>query len=389
MRFLSVVTHFYLKVLLQSAGFKATSIMAANGFQHSGVTLCIVSSLLLLLTPGTRLQDISTIKAFCEVHQSVIVDVDPGQHRYYPFMVRLPRCAGSVSLSKPNVKKCVASASFQRSYSVYTFPNFNPVTVKLDHHTRCKGECVKSSNSCNNFEVWDGDSCQCNCKYTVAPSPSPCNLPLVWRQSKCSCVCPSEAKKCPNEKEWNNETCMCSCKKRYLNRCSKKNKLVNHENCKCMDLPPPNATAAARGSTMQCDGVQSKYVAVIVVIEFLVLTFVFVVIYRCKSNGNTNGNDRDDSNNTKPEESECNCLPQVDRGSKDVLICFPKQRNGNVRVDNCYEQQSVDRAVSYDFNDENDEELNATFNESLSGLRVSTTNSSLASKSQGTTVTKV
>ena len=334
--------------------------------QYSEVKVCIISSLLLLLTPEARLQDVNSITALCKVHQGVIVDVDPGRHRYYPFKVRLPRCAGSVSLSKPDVKKCVPDAYFQLPYSFYTFPNFNSVTVKLDHHTSCIGECVKSSSSCNNFETWDGNSCQCNCKYIAAPSPLPCKYPLVWRQSKCNCVCPSEAKKCPIEKEWNSETCMCSCKQRYLNRCSRKNKLINHENCKCMDLQPPNATAAARGSTMQCDGVKIKYVAVIAVMEFLVLTIIFAIIYRYKSNVNFNG------------------LPKCIRGSIDSLT---KQINGNSIVGNCYEQQtSVDHQVISDSINRNGKEINETFHEGLNDHQVSITNSSLDSKSQVSTV---
>ena len=235
-----------------------------------------------MLAVEIRPQDVNKITAACQVHQNVIVEVDPLQHRYYPFMVKLPRCAGGVHLANPSVKRCVPSTYNSVPYSMYMLPSYETATVNLVHHTGCKGECVKTSSSCNIFENWNENQCLCKCKYSAAPSPSPCKLPLIWQQSACNCVCPSGLQmKCPDTKEWDKETCSCTCKKRYLNRCAKKRKVVNEENCKCMQPPSQNVTASARGSDAQCNGVENKIVVMIVVIEFLGMLFIFFLIYRC------------------------------------------------------------------------------------------------------------
>ena len=323
--------------------------MTSNGLQHYGAKLLIIPLYLVLVLPGTRLANVEDIAVVCQVQKDVIVDVDPGKHRYYPYMVKLPRCAGSVHLSQPDIKKCVATASNTMSYKVHQLPNFIPVNINLAYHTSCKGECVKSSSSCNKYQTWNGYKCECYCKYKTAPSPSPCRHPLIWRQSKCNCVCPSQTETCPDEKEWNAETCMCSCKKRYLNRCERKRKFLNQENCKCIDMPLVNATAAARGSEMKCDGVKSKYVVAICIVEFLLLTVVFIFIYcRCL---------RDMEPRSTPYTQSCNDETsrfQLNQKSTCLQPCFPANGFGAT-------EKSADNSKT-----ENDEVFEGTSIESIS-----------------------
>jgi len=315
--------------------------MTSNGLQNYRARLVIILLFLLLVIPETRLRKVEDIAVVCRVQKDVIVDVDPGKHRYYPYMVKLPRCAGSVHLSQPNIKKCVATASNTMSYKVHQVPNFNPVTVNLAYHTSCKGECVKSSSSCNKFQTWNGNDCYCNCKYKTAPSPTPCRFPLIWRQSKCNCVCPSQTKTCPDEKEWNAETCMCSCKKRYLNRCERKRKFLNQENCKCINMPLVNATAAARGSEMKCDGIKSKYVVAICISEFLLLMVVFVFIYcHCLRDPEPRSTPYTQSSNDET------CKFQLNQKSTCLQPCFPA--NGLGATENSADNSKIENEEVFD-----------------------------------------
>lgn len=266
----------FLSGFLQSGQKMASDVLGQKSFRAY-----IMVYIMFLFASEIRTQDVNSIRAICQVHKGVIVDVDPEHHNLYPHLVKLPRCGGSIQLTSPAIKRCAPLTSYKVAYEFHTLPFFQKQRVYLDHHTSCTGECVKSASSCNQFQNWDNQNCQCNCKHITAPTPSPCNPPSVWGQSNCNCICLNRPAQCPENKEWNEEGCLCTCKKRYLNRCAKKLKVVNQENCKCMEPPLNNATAAGRGDFAKFEGVPNNILIMIVVIEFLSLTFIFFLIYRC------------------------------------------------------------------------------------------------------------
>ena len=238
-----------------------------------------VACMLLILITETRPLNLGDIKAECKVHPNVVVVTDPGHHRFFPPMVYLPRCVGSIGLTRPSERKCVAASTESFSYVGLKLPDFSKVVIALEHHIRCVGRCRISKVSCNKYQQWMASLCVCRCKYSMAPASMPCKQPLVWDKSTCSCMCKRDPEVCPVNKEWNNETCSCFCKGTILSRCAQEQKLVNEKTCQCMK-PNSNVNSSARGGD-NCKNIEKSTIILIVAIEFLTLTFFFFVIYRC------------------------------------------------------------------------------------------------------------
>ena len=237
--------------------------------------------ILILTVAITSALELTDIEATCQVHANTVVDVDPGRHRYFPYMVKLPRCVGTVGIERPDVQTCVAKSSVSVSYSVLEVVSYAHTSIDLVSHTECQHSCVASPSSCNpKYQTWNSARCLCDCKFRKAPNPSPCEYPKVWQSASCKCVCPRAQTKCSDKKEWSDDDCGCTCKKRYLNRCAKKGKVVSQESCSCIAPIGVNGTLAARGAQGTCNGVESKFVVMIVIIEFLCLVFIFFLIYR-------------------------------------------------------------------------------------------------------------
>lgn len=107
---------------------------------------------------------------FCKTYETV-VPVDPSNHGYYPFYVKLHRCAGSASTVSPKVQHCVANSYDELSIQVFSpSSNFQSTTITMKNHTSCAHECVTSPDECDfAVEDWDDQLCACKCRYPDRP----------------------------------------------------------------------------------------------------------------------------------------------------------------------------------------------------------------------------
>ena len=107
---------------------------------------------------------------FCKTYETV-VPVDPSNHGYFPFFVKLHRCAGSASTISPKVQHCVAQSYEELNIKVYSrLSNLHPTTIKMKNHTSCAHECVTSPDQCDfAVEDWDDELCACKCRYPDEP----------------------------------------------------------------------------------------------------------------------------------------------------------------------------------------------------------------------------
>eukprot|EP00794_Sanderia_malayensis_P008870 gene8870-9819_t len=222
---------------------------------------------------------------YCGVQNSVLVETDPNQHRYLPFLTKLPQCGGSPGLHKPSVKKCIMKTSHNVSYKVRRLPGMQVEVITLQQHTSCQSACVLSEKSCDlRYQKWNSYDCQCKCKYKSEPKVSPCRFPHFWKQTTCSCACPTLPQKCPPKTEWDKDQCKCTCTKRYINRCAKKNMLLRQEDCSCVQpmdnkLLNKSPSSDARKIDGTCNGVPVPGVIMAVVTEFAIMCTVFYFIY--------------------------------------------------------------------------------------------------------------
>ena len=106
----------------------------------------------------------------CQTHETVI-PVDSTDHGFYPFYVKLHRCAGSVGTVSPKVQHCVAQSYEEINVPVYSrAANFRRTTVTMKNHTSCAPECVASPLDCDlAVQDWDDNLCACKCKYPDGP----------------------------------------------------------------------------------------------------------------------------------------------------------------------------------------------------------------------------
>ena len=106
---------------------------------------------------------------FCKTYETV-VPVDPSNHGYFPFFVKLHRCTGSARTISPKVQHCVADRSEELSISVHSFSSNSQTTITMRNHTSCAEECVTSPDACDlAVEDWDDQLCACKCRYPDEP----------------------------------------------------------------------------------------------------------------------------------------------------------------------------------------------------------------------------
>ena len=107
---------------------------------------------------------------FCNVPQEEVIAIDPPNHGYYPFFVKLHRCAGSNGLISPSVQKCVATRFTEFPLTVHSISSDEVRTVTLTNHTGCGAECVTRPTQCDlEVQDWNENTCSCVCKYPDGP----------------------------------------------------------------------------------------------------------------------------------------------------------------------------------------------------------------------------
>ena len=52
----------------------------------------------------------------------------------------------------------------------------------------CKCVCKLNSSVCNNKQIWNGDTCRCDCNEDFAGAVD-CNKGYTWNPSTCECQC--------------------------------------------------------------------------------------------------------------------------------------------------------------------------------------------------------
>lgn len=96
--------------------------------------------------------------------------MDPDNHRYKPFFVKLHRCLGGAS--SPLIKRCEPETFVELNVTVHQIGQRDDgeFTIALRNHTKCKSVCVRTPDECDlTREDWDEEQCACNCKYQNGP----------------------------------------------------------------------------------------------------------------------------------------------------------------------------------------------------------------------------
>ena len=120
-----------------------------------------------------------------------ILDVNEGvgEALFYPYNVLVNKCSGSCNtLDEPMAKLCVPNIIKRVNMKVYNFLMRLNETRNVLWHENCKCICRLNSSVCNSKQIWNSDTCKCDCNEDFAGIIS-CNKGYTWNSSTCECHC--------------------------------------------------------------------------------------------------------------------------------------------------------------------------------------------------------
>ena len=108
---------------------------------------------------------------------------------FYPYNVLVNKCSGSCNtLDDPMARLCVPNIIKNLNRKVYNFLMRLNETRNVLWHESCKCVCRLNSSVCNNKQIWNSDTCRCDCNEDFAGIIN-CDKGYTWNPSTCECQC--------------------------------------------------------------------------------------------------------------------------------------------------------------------------------------------------------
>ena len=123
--------------------------------------------------------------------RSKILDVNEGvgEALFYPYNVLVNKCSGSCdTLNNHMAKMCVPNTIKRVNMKVHNFLMRLNETRNVLWHESCKCVCRLNSSVCNSKQIWNSDTCRCDCNEDFAGMIS-CDKGYTWNPSTCTCEC--------------------------------------------------------------------------------------------------------------------------------------------------------------------------------------------------------
>ena len=86
------------------------------------------------------------------------------------------------------VKLCIPNVIKRVNMQVYNFLIMLNKTGNVLWHESCKCVCKLNSSVCNNKQIWNDDTCRCDCNEDFAGIIN-CTKGYMWNPSTCTCEC--------------------------------------------------------------------------------------------------------------------------------------------------------------------------------------------------------
>ena len=117
------------------------------------------------------------------------VNEDVSETLFYPYNVLVNKCSGSCdTLDNPMAKLCVPNIIKKINMKVYNFLMRLNETRNVLRHESCKCVCRLNSSVCNNKQIWNSNTCRCDCNEDFAGIIN-CTKGYMWNPSTCECQC--------------------------------------------------------------------------------------------------------------------------------------------------------------------------------------------------------
>ena len=112
-----------------------------------------------------------------------------GEALSYPYNVLVNKCSGSCdTINNPMAKLCVPDIIKRVNMQVYNFSMMLNATRSVLWHESCKCICKLNSSVCNNKQIWNSDTCRCDCNEDFAIIIN-CTKGYTWNPSTCESQC--------------------------------------------------------------------------------------------------------------------------------------------------------------------------------------------------------
>ena len=153
------------------------------------------------------LECVSVVNEKC-MPRPKILDVNEGigEALFFPYKVLVNKCSGSCNtLDNPMSKICVPKIVKNVNMQVYNFLMRLNETRNVLWHESCKCICKLSSSVCNNKQIWNDDTCRCDCNEDFAGIIN-CAKGYMWNPSTCESQCD---KWCKQGQYLDHKNCVC------------------------------------------------------------------------------------------------------------------------------------------------------------------------------------
>ena len=136
------------------------------------------------------LECVSVVNQKC-MPRTKILDVNEGigEALFYSYKVLVNKCSGSCNtLDNPMSKICVPKIIKNVNMQIYNFLMRLNETRNVLWHESCKCVCKLSSSVCNNKQIWNDNTCRCDCNEDFAGIIN-CAKGYMLNPSTCECQC--------------------------------------------------------------------------------------------------------------------------------------------------------------------------------------------------------
>ena len=136
------------------------------------------------------LECVSVVNQKCMPRPKILnVNEGIGEALFYPYNVLVNKLSGSCdTLNNPMSKICVPKIIKNVNMKVYNFLMRSSETRNVLWHENCKCVCKLNSSVCNSKQIWNSDTCRCDCNEDFAGIIN-CNKWYTWNPSTCECQC--------------------------------------------------------------------------------------------------------------------------------------------------------------------------------------------------------
>ena len=135
------------------------------------------------------LECVSVINRKCMPRPKILdVNEGVGEALFYLYVL-VNKCSGSCdTINDSMARLCVPNIIKRVNMKVYNFLMRLNETRNILWHESCRCECKLNSAVCNNKQIWNSDTCRCDCNEDFA-SIINCTKGYMWNPSTCECQC--------------------------------------------------------------------------------------------------------------------------------------------------------------------------------------------------------